>query len=152
ARIDAVMDTNIQELWSPGGRGLSGIQSLPWASHANARASSSVQALIGALVDHMTFHGHTSILAPTHYLRDLGDPNLRLDIELAARLREGLDRGNLRDVRIYFPLSAPATSMRTRAARERLIHELAAAEIDALWLRLHPFGTSTAGPLAFRRY
>src|SRR5207302_9305588 len=39
-----------------------------------------------------------------------------------------------------------------RAARHVMVNRLRQLDVDALWLLLHPFGTSSAGPVALKRY
>jgi hypothetical protein len=55
-------------------------------------------------------------------------------------------------VLIYYPLVARSAALLSTEARERVGATLTGLPIDAVWLRLHPFGTATAGPLALRRY
>lgn len=42
--------------------------------------------------------------------------------------------------------------LRGAEVRERLRYQLGSLPIDALWLRVHPFGTSQSGPVALRGY
>lgn len=96
--------------------------------------------------------GHSAVLAPTHYLDSPTDPWLPIDAELTRRLRRELDGRGLGGVLIYYPLVVRALLLREATHRAQLIARLAALPIDALWLRVHPFGTTTSGPLALRRY
>ena len=38
------------------------------------------------------------------------------------------------------------------AYRQKLVEELATLPVDAIWLRVHPFGTRASGPLSLRQY
>jgi len=55
-------------------------------------------------------------------------------------------------VLIYYPLVVRAAALRDTAFRDRLMPALTGLPVDALWLRIHPFGTTASGPLALRRY
>jgi hypothetical protein len=95
----------------------------------------------------------SAVLAPTHYLADGAmDSWLHVDGELTKKLRTKLDAAGKRNTCIYYPIAISATFFRTTAQRRALLAALALLPIDAVWLRIHPFGTTSAGPLALRRY
>lgn len=156
ADLDAVLDPNVQELWTPAGRLLSGLGDIPWSSVADqgepGLRGAAGQELATKLADHVAKNRFSSLLVPTHYLHGTDDRWFEVDILLARQLRLALDRQGAREVRLYYPLTMPARSLALAADRAKLIRQLRGADIDAIWLRLHPFGTSSSGPLALRRY
>lgn len=156
AELDAVLDPDVQELWTPAGRTLSGLADVPWSWVADqgepALRGAAGADLLSALAEHVADNGFTSLLAPTHYLEGASDRRLAIDLHLARELRRVLDDRGLTGVRVYYPLAMPARSMALPADRARLLRQFDEVDIDAIWLRLHPFGTSAAGPLALRRY
>lgn len=156
AHLDAVLDPGMQELWSPAGRTRSGLMDLPWAGVADEgepglRGEGGRQ-LVGQIAQYVTDHGFGAVISPTHYLLGPTDPNLGVDVHLARQLRDNLNARGRSDVRIYFRVSTAASTLGTPASRSALLAAIANLDVDAVWLRLHPFGTSSAGPLALRRY
>jgi hypothetical protein len=97
-------------------------------------------------------HGFTSVIAPSHYLSSPRDREFQLDVSLAQKLRGALDSLGLTETSIYYSLALPATSLRDADTRAIVIHRLMRLDIDAVWLRLHPFGSNSSGPVALRRY
>lgn len=156
AGVDAVLDGNVQELWAPAGAHLSGISDVPWAFAAAAGEpqlrGEIGDALVASIAGYVKDHGFTAVLAPTHYLQGPDDSYLSVDVSLAMRLRQQLDFRGLADARLYYPVAMPAGALRDEQSRDALLNGLKSLDIDALWLRLHPFGTNASGPLALRRY
>jgi hypothetical protein len=95
---------------------------------------------------------HSAILAPTHFLASAADPWLDIDADLTHALRTSLDGAGLQDVPIYYPLITKTENFYNPAWREWAMGYLRGLPIDALWLRIHPFGTPRSGPLALKRY
>ncbi len=156
ARLDAVLDPGTQELWSPAGRALGGLKDLPWASVADEgepglRGEGGRQ-LVGRMAQYVTDHGFGAVISPTHYLRGPTDPNLGVDVHLARQLRDNLNARGRSDVRIYYRIATAASTIGDASSRGALLRALNGLDVDAVWLCLHPFGTSTAGPHALRRY
>lgn len=154
--LDAVADANAQGLWSPLGRTLFGIDQLPWTWVGDAGDSqlwlTGGDQLASALADYVAHNHFGSVLAPTHFVSGVDDRRLDLDLSLARRLRAVLDQRGLQGRRIYYPLSMPATALGTAEERATLLRKLRNLDVDSVWLRLHPFGTTSSGPLALRRY
>ncbi|MDQ3691416.1 MAG: hypothetical protein M3406_15585 [Chloroflexota bacterium] len=156
AGLHTILDPNVQEMFSVGGRELAGISQLPWG----ALADSDVAALSGhigselirLIVEDCSRNRYSSVLAPTHYLENATDTSFEVDVKLVRRLRGALDSAGLDDTRIYYPLALPATALSDASSRGSIVNRLIGLDIDAVWLRLHPFGTNAAGPVALRRY
>lgn len=156
AGLDAVLDPNLQELWTPAGRLLTGLDAVRWSSIADqgepALRGAAGRELVSMMADHVAENQFGSVLTPTHYLQGPADRRLGVDFHLAGGLRRALDERGLQSVRLYYPLAMPAVSLGTPASRANLLRMLGDLDVDAIWLRLHPFGTSASGPLALRRY
>jgi hypothetical protein len=156
--LETVLDPRSVELSTLGGVTRSGVTALPWAGDTvphtpallgGASAATMIEALAKAVID----GGYSAVLAPTHYLAaGATDPWFQLDGNLVRALRRKLDELGGRGVCIYYPLAIAGALLRDGAQRDALISRLRQLPIDALWFRVHPFGTSSSGPLALRRY
>lgn len=154
--LETVLDPRSLDLSTVGGFTRSGVGELPWAGsrpHTPADLAGPAGALVvSRLVTAVEAGGHSAVLAPTHFLDGPADPWLAVDGDLTRELRRQLDGRGLRHVLVYYPLVVRAALLRIESNRERLIAGLTGLPIDALWMRVHPFGTTTSGPLALRRY
>lgn len=154
--VHAVLDTDFMEAATPGGAVLAGVSELPWASlvtedRASLRGAAG-RKLASLIADMVSAGSFSAVLAPTHLLEGASDSWFAADRAVATALRWELDRRDLGDVAIFYPLAIPGTILRHGAQRAILIEALKSIEIDALWLRIHPFGTTSAGPIALRGY
>jgi len=154
--VETVLDPRTVDLSTIGGFTRSGVTDLPWAGaapHTPSDLTGAAGALtVRQLVSFVEAGGHSAVLAPTHYLQGPADPWVGVDAELTRGLRRELDGRGLPKVLIYYPLVIRASVLRNPEQRDQLIAGLAGLPVDALWLRVHPFGTTTSGPLALRRY
>lgn len=154
--VETVLDPRTVDLSTAGGFTRSGVSDLPWAGvspHAPADLAGKAGALaVHQLVSCVEAGGHSAVLAPTHYLDGPADLWVSVDTELTQELRRELDRRGLGHVLIYYPLVVRAKMLQDVGRRDQLIAALTGLPIDALWLRVHPFGTTTSGPLSLRRY
>jgi hypothetical protein len=154
--VHAVLDTDFMQLSTPGGSVLAGLDGLPWQRFAHVTPlelrGRVGRELAATIVDCVAGLGFSAVLAPTHLLNDASDKFFGADRAVAEFLRAELDRRGLADTPIFYPLALPASSLGDRAQRVLVIEGLRAIDADAIWLRLHPFGTTTAGPLALRHY
>jgi len=156
--LEVVLDPRTIDLSTPGGIQRGGVTQLPWAGDAfpqgpDLLGGASGDFLTEALAQHAVDERYDAVLAPTHYLADgAQDPWVEIDGRLTRALRRRLDQSGRRETRIYYPLALPGTALRNVAHRRALISALGRLPIDALWLRVHPFGTTSSGPLALRRY
>jgi hypothetical protein len=152
--VEAVLDPRSVELATPIGFDKQGLAELPWAGqepdtrrNVTPRAAS-IAETIASFVTDKNFSG---VLAPTHYLERSEDPWLVVDAALTRALRSKLDEAGKTHVPIYYPLVIHASLFRDSVERARIATFLQSLPIDAVWLRVHPFG-SASGPLALRRY
>lgn len=152
--IEAILDTRAMELGTIGGH-TDKLAHLEWAgdNHHKPVDLTGVEGkyFVDAIVDHVVSRSYTAVLAPSHYLTGPNDPWLEIDRELTRRLRHQLDAAKQYETLIYYPLGIPSTILHDRAKRQALIDALQSLPIDAVWLRVHPFGAD-AGPHAVRNY
>jgi hypothetical protein len=148
-RIETVLDTRAMELALEGGY-VGARCALPWAGAEMHRADS-LRGTLGRecvkhIVDWAVPRRFSSILAPTHYLAaGVADPWFDIDRDLTISLRDALDAAWLTDVPIYYPLAIKGEAFFDSRQREELRINLAALPIDAIWLRVQPFGTRSGG-------
>jgi hypothetical protein len=156
--LETVLDPRSVDLSTPGGVARAGIADLPWASEPLPQTAATLGGvsgdhLIDELVTYVAEKKFSAVLAPTHYLADgAAEPWFTVDQRLISTLRAKLDAAGQTHVCIYYPLAMRATVFRNPAQRRALVAALAKLPIDAVWLRVHPFGTTASGPLALRRY
>ncbi len=153
--VMAVLDTQVMELCTPGGVTLTGLAGVPWAAVASVEANDlrgrAGRQVASAIAEIVAADGFGAVLAPTHFLDDATSTVFAADRAVTGYLREELDRRHLTETSIFYPLAIPAASLRDPGRRSLVIESLRSIDVDAVWLRLHPFG-STAGPVALRRY
>lgn len=154
--VHAVLDPDVMQMTTPGGTVLAGLGDLPWAPIANARAVElrgiAGRQLAERVAEAVKLGSFSAVLAPTHLLETAHDSFFAADRDVTGHLRRALDARGLDQVSIFYPLAVPASAFRDAGQRATVVEGLKSAPIDAVWLRLHPFGTATAGPIALRRY
>lgn len=92
-------------------------------------------------------HNFGAVLAPTHFLASgAADPWFMIDRRLTAQLKRELDAVGAKDVPIYYPLAVPSGIFFDPVQRKALIAALGTLEIDAIWLRVSPFGANNGAP------
>jgi len=155
--VQTVLDPRSLELSTPGGILRGGARGLPWAPPSGLHTPDSLYGRAGEdlcdqLVDMVATAGHTAVLAPTHFLASSRDPWFDVDADLTYALRNALDGAGLQAIPIYYPLITKSENFNDPEWRAAAADYLAPLPIDAVWLRIHPFGTATAGPAALKRY
>jgi hypothetical protein len=156
-RVETVLDTLAFELSTARGPLDPRLTNLPWAGDVLPHTPALLlgpqgRRMAEAIADEVSERRYSGVLAPAHFLRRVDEAWLEVDLQLARGLRAALDQRQLHDVTIYFPLALHSSVFANGAARARILDRLATAPIDALWLRIHPFGAVDAGPMALRRY
>lgn len=154
--IHSVLDPDFMELSTPGGAVLFGLSDLPW-SHLTGATPTELKgatglALAESIADIVQEGEFSAVLAPTHYLDGASDAYFGADRVVAAQLRLALDRRGLNECCVFYPLAMPASSLRSPVQRALIADGLRSVDVDAVWLRLHPFGTASSGSIALRRY
>lgn len=154
--IETVLDPRSIDLSTPAGFQLSGVAELPWAgpqAHTPDELAGPDGLLFTEALAEFTVAGELSaVLAPTHIIDSLNDAWLDVDAALVRSLRRALDSRGRAATPIYYPLTLRSKMFALPKAREILVERLRSLPIDAVWLRVHPFGTTSAGPVALRRY
>lgn len=153
-RLESVLDTRAMELATPGGHNKRRA-GLPWAAKSPHRPQDlsglGSYILADKIAKYVAKHEYSAVLAPAHYVSGPNDPWLPIDEAATARLRSNLDKNGLSEVHVFYPLAVPGKVLREADQRDALIAYLARLPIDAIWLRVHPFGTDS-GPHALRGY
>ena len=157
ARIETVLDPRSLELASDGGRTRGAVAGLPWAGTAThtreaLRSRAGRAELLGPIADFVATQRLDAVLTPAHFLETADDEWLDIDDAIASELREALDGLGRQDALVYRPLYLPSRLLSSRHRFGALLADrFNGTAVDALWLGVHPFGTSS-GPLALRRY
>lgn len=154
--VEAILDTRTLELATPEGFAMCAPRRLPWAGDRQHEPDSlrgdRGLAYASEIARWLAARDLSGTLAPTHFLaRGGSDPWADVDRELTIAFRRALDRAGLSEMPIYYPLAVPSDVFFDAMKREQLRVHLSGLPIDALWLRIHPFG-SRSGPQALRRY
>lgn len=154
--IETVLDPRTLDLSTPGGFLRGGAAELPWAFEGphrpeDLRGGGGAE-LCKQLVEFVAEGGYSACLAPTHLVGRRSRDWLDVDGELVRTLRRELNENDRADVPIYYPLIARSEDFYDSSWRAELVGRIAALPVDAVWLRIHPFGTPTSGPLTLKRY
>jgi hypothetical protein len=154
-RIETVLDTRAMELALEGGF-VGARRTLPWAgkqlNRCDGLRGTPGRECVKRIVDWLEPRRFSSILAPTHYLAEgITDLWFDVDRDLTIALREMLDAGGLTTVPIYYPLAIKGDAFFDQHQREQLRLALSSLPIDAIWLRVQPFGTRS-GAQVVRKY
>lgn len=154
--VETVLDPRSLELSTPGGILRGGARDLTWAPRdlhtPDSLYGRAGEDLSDQLVDMVSTAGHTAVLSPTHLLASPRDPWLDVDADLTHALRSSLNGAGLQHVPIYYPLITKTENFFDSDWRTIVVGYLRQLPIDAVWLRIHPFGTAKSGPLTLKRY
>jgi hypothetical protein len=156
-KLEAVLDPRSVELATEGGITRSGVADLPWSlggsgPHTPRQLEQEGDRLAEELANHVVNKSYTAVLAPSHYRASARDEWADVDSSLTIALREALDKAGASEVPIYYSLITNGPALASWDERRRFKDRLGALPIDAMWLRVHRFGTTSSGPLALRRY
>jgi hypothetical protein len=153
--LEAVLDTRRMELSTPTGFTVRRA-TLPWADIRPQTIAdfSGVRTdrVAESVAEFVVAKGFTAVLAPTHFLADgTQDAWFDIDRSLTRKLRDCLDSHGAHDIAIHYPLAIPTRVFFDSAQRIALRSAFNGLRLDAIWLRVHPFG-SHSGHLTLRRY
>lgn len=156
-KLEAVLDPRSVELSTEGGLSRSGVAGLPWGLNAvepqtPRQLEAQVDRFAEKLAAHVVNGGYSAVLAPTHYRTNARDDWGKVDRELTVALREALDTAGAGAIPIYYPLISNGSAFGSWDERRRFKDQVGDLPIDAVWLRVHRFGSADAGPIAVRRY
>lgn len=150
-----ILDPLAMELATLGGATTERRQ-LPWGGdrpHSPANFDSKgVDRAARQIAEFVNTNGFNAVLAPSHYLATgVNDAWFLVDRRLTSQLRQELNSIGCNAVRIYYPVSLPTALFFDAAQRAALRSSLSDLDIDALWLRIHPFGSHSGG-ITLQRY
>jgi hypothetical protein len=155
--LEAILDPRSIDLATEGGIARTGVASLPWGldastPHRPTQLKDAGKLVAEQIAKHAVDNCYTAVLAPTHYVAVSHEEWCAIDGELTKELRQALDALGGQEVLIYYPLAVSGAAFRSWNERHRLKTHLTGLPIDAVWLRIHPFGATDAGPQALRGY
>ncbi len=154
--IERILDTRIMELATPTAERRPELLALPWASAARKRPEEltavASRETAKTIAEFVVTNNFSAVLAPTHYLASAKDLWISVDSFMTQALRDCLDAMGGTEVPIYYPLAIPSADFRDASKRYGIMRILTDLPIDSIWLRVHPFGTSTSGPVVLRGY
>jgi hypothetical protein len=147
--LEVILDPLTLELSTPGGFSRTGLSGLPWAidrphDPPDLRGDAG-RVLVERVLDFAEGKPFTAYLSPSHFLASVDSEWLDVDLALAWRLRDELDLRGRRDQLLYYPLVVHTDVIRNPGSRRRLIERLRNLDLDGLWLKVHPFGVTSAG-------
>lgn len=147
--IDCVLDTMSQRLAEPGGYSATLAKQLPWAPTRPERPEDLDDEELGQRAFQIAKvarqNDFSAILTPTHVLRSIEDPWIRVDFEQCRKLRQQLDRIGHGSCRLYYSLSLPLADFRDHRKLEHVLQQIEGTPIDALWLQIRGFGRRATG-------
>ena len=145
--LETVVDPKFMELATPLGFTESRATKLKWAG-AQQHTLNSVSGTHGKdkvshLADFVMELGFSSVIAPTHFIQSADDPWFGTDRSLTEQLRIELDRRGGREITIQYALALPGAIFADATERARVRDALDALPLDAVRLRIHPFGNDS---------
>lgn len=143
--MEAVLDTLSMEIATEGGFRSNGGR-MPWSDVFRRPAdfdSSELRGYPQLIAKFIKEFPLTAVLAPAHYIESPADPWLAVDSALTVGLRDALDARGLEMVPIYYPLGTSTRILRNHRAWQCLVEHLRRLPVDAVWIRISPFGAST---------
>jgi hypothetical protein len=153
--LETVLDPRFMELATPQGFIESRALRLKWAGtrqHTVADlAGRTGRDKIAHLADFVMELEFSSVIAPTHFIQNSSDPWFATDQRLTEELRFALDSRGGREVTLQYALALPGTVFGEATVRTALRNGLEDLPIDALRLRVHPFGNNS-GHVSLLRY
>lgn len=154
AGLATCLDTQAMELAMPGTTS-KGHLDLPWAKErallADDFSTDVSERFVHSITQRVAAGGYSEVIAPAHYLANADSDWIDVDRLLTQELRHQLDRARLEAVRIIYPLAVHSRSFYDATERAVFLGALNDLPIDAISLRVHPFG-SDAGPIVMRRF
>jgi hypothetical protein len=153
-RIDVVLDPKTQESATEGAFN-SKLAKLPWGAdkpHAVEDFEGSAgKRRATAIAEFVKDNGFTKVLTPSHFVRSHDDDWFDVDLQMADRLREALDRVGASTIPIAYSLAIPYSVLRDTAELNSLVERIGVTTVDEIWLRVDGFG-SDASPTGVKNY
>jgi hypothetical protein len=153
--LETVLDPRFMELATPVGFTETRATRLKWAGarqHTIDNLSgTSGKDKIAHLADFVMELGFSSVIAPTHFIQGANDPWFGTDQRLTEDLRLALDRRGGREVTLQYALALPGATFADATQRDEITDALRELPLDAVRLRIHPFGNDS-GHVSLLRY
>jgi hypothetical protein len=148
--LGAILDPLALELATPVGLTPSR-KRLDWADSRPHQSATFTPKKIDRSVDliaaFVAKHKFNAVFAPTHFLaKGANDAWLLIDRRLTLQLRRELDEADAKHVPIYYPLAVPSEVFFDPQQRRALKAALSTLPIEAIWLRVSPFGATNGAP------
>ncbi len=148
AGLECILDPCTQASAMPGGYS-DALGELPWgAGHRHRPADFEASRLLPVVTSIAQFavqHRLTEVISPTHYLAAANDPWLKIDIAATRAMRTQLDRSGGKGIGLIYLLTITYAMLRDESVVSELVDKLQGVPIDALWLRIDPFGDHSTG-------
>jgi hypothetical protein len=153
-KLWAVLDTRLMELATPSGY-TERRSALPWAGRRPHRpqdlGGAAGQSAAAAVVQFVADYDFNAILVGHYLERGAQDAWFPVDLALLRELRRQLDTRGLDGVDLHYTLALPTSVFHDGTERAELKAGIQTAEVDGLWLRVHPFGASS-GHITLQRF
>jgi hypothetical protein len=153
--LETILDPRFMELATPQGFTESRATKLKWAGtkqHTLGNlAGTAGKDKIAQLADFVMEIGFSSVIAPTHFIQGVADPWFATDQRLTEELRLALDRRGGQEVTLQYALALSGAVFADAAERDGIRNALEELPLDAVRLRIHPFGNGS-GHVSLLRY
>lgn len=148
-QAEIVLDTNCAELSVPG-RFSGSVKSAPWAVEGRALEVADFtpgtnRSVIEPIARYATKNEVTAVLSPSHFLGELEQGWLQVDLNSCEALRKALDQYGGSHIPIDYPVIASYSQFRDPTFRKSLCNALRNMPIDRVWLRIAGFGAGATG-------
>jgi hypothetical protein len=156
SRLECILDPCTQASATVGGYSKTH-GDLPWGNgrqqFPNDFRGANQQRIVESLAEFMATHKFTQLITPSHLIRGADDEWFPLDIEVAHRLREQLDRIGAKRAGLIYSLALPYATFRNEDARDKIIQRLEREGVPAqsIWLKVDGCGLNSS-PAAVRNY
>lgn len=152
---ELVLDPNIAEL-SAAAKFAGHAKHAPWAISGKLLAEDDLRNAAGAAVvakiaRFAVANGFSRVLAPNHFIPNVSDTWLGIDLDNCIALRRALDAEGGKSIAIDFPLMISNGALNDGAQRRDLVAKLGSLPIDSLWSRISGFGAD-ATAAGLRKY
>jgi hypothetical protein len=150
----AILDTRLMELATVNGH-TNRRSELPWARSEPHRpqdlSGAAGRSAAGAIVDFINKYGFNALIVGHYLERGAADTWFAVDVALLQELRRQLDGAGHEEVALYYALAVPTSVFHDATQMASIKAGLQRVDIDGIWLRVHPFGSSS-GHITLQRF
>lgn len=145
--FDVILDPKTHPLALPYGHKES-LGALPWGGDRHHTLADfdagSGRDKVARIIGFAAANDFTQVLGPTHLLAGANDPWLRRDIAMMGRAADEIASSGKR-INLIYPLALPMAVLRKRDERQAILHAIADAPCEAIWLKVENFGDHSTG-------